>query len=49
MKIEEGKIEWFVNDEAQAKLKSELLKDRSINWVPYIEMCDHGDKIKWLG
>lgn len=34
--LEEGVIQWRVDKKIRFQLKSEMLKDKSLNWVPFI-------------
>ena len=46
--LQKGTIQWEVNGEMEAsKLMCEL-KDKKIQWVPFVEMKFIGDQIEWV-
>ena len=44
----EGFIQWLVNGKIKASYVMERLKERPKEWVPFIVMCDPGDKVLWM-
>ena len=41
--LERGKIEWAINGATQFSYSMQRLKDKNINWVPYLWMTREGD------
>ena len=46
--LETGEVAWLINGQEGASYKMERLKNKSINWVPYILMRYNGDKVEIL-
>ena len=46
--LETGEVAWLINGQEGQTYKMEKLKNKSINWVPYIEMLRNGDKVEIL-
>ena len=45
---EKGEIKWEVNGKTEAKYEMEGLKDKSIEWVPYLYFYHSGDEFEWI-
>ena len=45
---EKGEIRWEVNGKTEAKYEMEGLKDKSIEWVPYLWFYSNGDEFEWI-
>jgi hypothetical protein len=43
----EGFIEWSNGATVLCKYKNEKLKDTSIEWIPFVNLCDRGDTVRW--
>ena len=46
--LETGEVAWLINGQEGASYKMERLKNKSINWVPYILMFRNGEKVEIL-
>ena len=45
---EKGEIKWEVNGKTEVKYEMEGLKDKSIEWVPYLCFDNSGDECEWI-
>ena len=45
---ESGEIVWSVGNEVLNSAQYDKIKDKDIDWVPYIRLCDKGDKMEIL-
>ena len=45
---ESGEIVWSVGNKVLNSAQYDKIKDKDIDWVPYIRLCDKGDKMEIL-
>ena len=46
--LEKGMIEWHVENRLMASHNTDKLRKNVMKYVPYIEMHDTGDSVRWL-
>ena len=46
VKIETGEVTWLINGQERQRYKMEKIKNKSIEWVPYIRMFVVGTKVE---
>ena len=46
--LETGEVAWLINGQEGQTYKMEKIKNKSINWVPYIQMYYNGHKVEIL-
>ena len=39
VKIETGEVTWLINGQERQRYKMEKIKNKSIEWVPYKDVC----------
>ena len=47
MSVDGQTITWKVGDEVRQSFTHEMITDSSIKWVPFIQMIDKLDRIRW--
>ena len=47
MSVDGQTIIWKVGDKVHQYFSHEMFTDSSITWVPFIQMIDKGDRIRW--
>jgi hypothetical protein len=43
-----GEIVWSIGNEILHSAQYDKIKEKEIDWVPYIRLCDKGDKMEIL-
>lgn len=49
VELDRGLVEWRVNGDRSAQVFCENLRNRCFSFVPYIEMYEKSDAVKWSG
>lgn len=48
MTVSGTRITWSVKGDTRAEICNSMIGNKSINWVPFIKMCNQKDKIRWV-
>ena len=43
-----GDIRWKLNKKVKVVYEMKSLRDKAINWVPFVYMSNYEDKIAWM-